>query len=118
MSLIKDECVTLILHVTADGVQSQSRDGGLPYTDVGSEVGRRSSPPLALPLYFGVSAGCFPEYFPSGSWVLPPRLRGHRSLGGSRTECPRASQGPGHGTEPLAAHGGGGGVCSEEMKTQ
>ena len=33
-------------------------------------------------------------------------------------QCPRASQGPGHGTDPMADHVGGGGVCSEEMKTQ
>lgn len=112
---LKDECVTLILHVTADGVQSRSRDGGLPYTDVGSEAGRRSSPPPALPLYFGVAARCFqsispaaPGCSPQGCVVTALWEAAAQSVHGSL----RAQDAALSPWLPM------GGVCSEEMKAQ
>ena len=74
---------------------------------------QRSSP--ALPLYFGVAARCFPEYFPSGSWVLPQGCvvtalweAAAQSVHGS-LRAQDAALSPWLPTE---------GVCSAEMKAQ
>lgn len=117
MSLIKDECVTLILHVTADGVQSRSRDGGC----LTQMLALKLAGVAVLPQLCFSTLASLPDAFQSISPVVPgcsPQGCVVAALWEAAAQCPRASQGPGRGTEPLAAHGGGGSVCSEEMKTQ
>ena len=105
MSLIKDECVTLILHVTADKVRSRSGDGGCLTQMSALELAGAAVLPSSASLLWR-RCQMLSRVFPQRFLGAPPRLRGHRSLGGSRTECPWVSQGPGRSTEPLAAHGG------------
>lgn len=97
--------MTLILRVTADKVRSRSGDGGCLTQMSALELAGAAVLPSSASLLWR-RCQMLSRVFPQRFLGAPPRLRGHRSLGGSRTECPWVSQGPGRSTEPLAAHGG------------